>query len=644
MSAEKSIHPYLSGNFAPRQDELFMVPCLYSGQIPECLIGGQYIRNGPNPRFTPGKSKPYHWFDGDGMLHGVYFHRLATGEVEPRYVNKFLRTDVLIASEQWKRTLLPSIATIVTNKLSFVRSAIRAGLLAFLSGSARISTANTAVLFHHQRLLATCESGPPMEVSAPDLQTLDWHVFEDREKRLGRIGTPDEWTTAHPIVDPVSGEMMFYGYNIFVKPFVRYSVISKDGEHLSFQQPIKLHDGVPKMMHSFACSQKHSIILDLPLTMSAFNLLSRKPMLHFDKKLKSRFGVIPRYYNAAEDEIIWFETASCMIFHCVNAWDEYDDRGNVRSVSMVACRFRTAKLAYAAGDLAYEDISPDVVHLYYYKFDLQERKVAAEYPISDFPFEYPSMNPDFVTSADGKYVYGGSMREGSFDAALSGAKIDVIVKADYRSLVEHPPENVLDETSITPPRGEHIDTIQLPKNVYASEATFLPKAKSISEDDGYLVLYVYNEIGLDKDGSVKDDSLHSQLWVIDAHSFVLPPVAIVDLPERVPYGLHGTWLSPQQLQNQAHVSAYQKEGEVKYHTNLEVRTFGSIKAIQNLWRWRISFFTLVSEDEIARRLSTAKVLSWFIFFVLTYNIWLALINSIIHIAIHQTQSKLEMFT
>ncbi|KAJ4762164.1 9-cis epoxycarotenoid dioxygenase [Rhynchospora pubera] len=61
----------LSGNFAP-VDELPPTRCpVTRGTIPPCLVGGTYIRNGPNPQHLP--RGPHHLFDGDGMLHSLLF-------------------------------------------------------------------------------------------------------------------------------------------------------------------------------------------------------------------------------------------------------------------------------------------------------------------------------------------------------------------------------------------------------------------------------------------------------------------------------------------------------------------------------------------------------------------------------------------
>ena len=55
------IHPFLRGNFAPVTEEFVDVQCTITGNIPEELVGGQYIRNGGNPVYPPEKGRHYHW-------------------------------------------------------------------------------------------------------------------------------------------------------------------------------------------------------------------------------------------------------------------------------------------------------------------------------------------------------------------------------------------------------------------------------------------------------------------------------------------------------------------------------------------------------------------------------------------------------
>jgi carotenoid cleavage dioxygenase len=68
-------------------------------------------------------------------------------------------------------------------------------------------------------------------------------------------------------------------------------------------------------------------------------------------------------------------------------------------------------------------------------------------------------------------------------------------------------------------------------NVIVGEPQFVPRPESLTEGDGWILALTY-------------DVVHdrSELVIIDAEDFAAQPVATVQLPRRVPAGLHGTWL------------------------------------------------------------------------------------------------------
>ena len=72
-----TVNPYLQGNFAPVLEEVTATELPVTGKPPEAL-SGRYLRNGPNPATAPEPST-YHWFTGDGMVHGI---RLRDGRAE----------------------------------------------------------------------------------------------------------------------------------------------------------------------------------------------------------------------------------------------------------------------------------------------------------------------------------------------------------------------------------------------------------------------------------------------------------------------------------------------------------------------------------------------------------------------------------
>jgi len=74
---------------------------------------------------------------------------------------------------------------------------------------------------------------------------------------------------------------------------------------------------------------------------------------------------------------------------------------------------------------------------------------------------------------------------------------------------------------------------------FGGEAVFVPKAEPQSEDDGYLLTFVFDEA-----------TEQSQFWVMDAKNMSPDTLAIVELPQRVPFGFHGIWVSQQQIESQ----------------------------------------------------------------------------------------------
>lgn len=471
------------------------------------------------------------------MLAGVIFNQSQANREKtiPHFVNQYILTDLYISSHEnnFLRTpILPSIATLVNPSYSLVvilYRIFRSVLLVLLShfpGShqaiKRISVANTGVYYHDGRALATCESGPPIRIKLPELETVGWFDGNSVAEELGTTSKPKredgfggtgllsfmkEWTTGHPKVDPRTGEMILFHCN-FTAPYVHYSVIppirspsSENGLQKLLNAPVPGCSG-GKMMHDFGVSPRHTVILDLPLSLTPFNLLKNKPVVCYEPEKPARFGVFPR---RNPDNIRWFETTGCCIFHTANTWDEYDRNGKVIAVKMLACRLKSASLVFSAGNLTpptypkkHENTGPrpisffakydddevadvekfhpnektplltvkDVAkdepatsippmseddeeqcRLYYYQFPLDncEHSITHQYALSSIPFEFPTVNPAYEM-LPARYVYGCSTSNESFGAALGKAtKIDVLVKIDVRTLLErgesYPPKS-----------------------------------------------------------------------------------------------------------------------------------------------------------------------------------------------------------
>lgn len=620
-------HPYLSGNFAPIQQIQPLTPCTFSGTIPEELWGGEYVRNGGNPVSNEDLGRDAHWFDGDGMLSGVAFTRTSTG-VQPEFVNQYILTDVYLStvtSKHLRTPILPSIAALVnplTPLFKIIFLVFRTIILVILSrlpGSLqpieRISVANTDILFHDGRALATCESGPPMRIALPGLETVGWYNGKKAEGEhdgesgpgfggKGLTGFMKEWTTAHPRVDQRSGELILF-HSTFIPPYIHYSIIPATHPPATPLTPLEtptrlLNAPVPgvssaKMMHDFGVSFDHTVIMDLPLSLDPLNLVKNIPIVSYDPHTKSRFGIFPRH----QPELVrWFSTDPCCIFHTANTWDDQaldktTGQQTTSAVNMLACRLTSASLVFSAGDVAAPQpivletgSEEDQCRLYYYQFSLANsyrNEINHQFALSAIPFEFPSTRDDKAMGRS-RFIYGCSTSKGSFGAALGRAvKIDCLVKIDADTLIKkgikdpglrsvtgcvdtRSVREVLESNSNEDP----IKIFHLPPGYFAQEPRFVARKNAQREDDGFLLTYIFDESQLDAAGECLPDA-KSELWIIDARD-MRTIIGRVQLTQRVTYGLHGTFFSESQVMSQRPVETIRALKDPKEQTDRKLWT------------------------------------------------------------------------
>ena len=128
-----------------------------------------------------------------------------------------------------------------------------------------------------------------------------------------------------------------------------------------------------------------------------------------------------------------------------------------------------------------------------------------EEQIDDRSAEFPRV-ADSVVGLKHRFGYMAGMSQSDDPAEASGA----ILKYDRE-------------------KGERTD-IEFGRGRVGGEPVFAPSADPKSEDDGYLMTYVYD---------AATDS--SSFVIMDAATMDNTPVASVDLP-RVPGGFHGSWI------------------------------------------------------------------------------------------------------
>jgi len=475
--------PYLSENYAPVKEELTAshIPVSH-GALPKD-IAGEYVRNGPNPRLVP--KGGYHWFDGDGMLHGVRLFPDGTAT----YVNRYVRTDIFKKEQQAGRILHLRIGELhgYLGLLKIIFSSVKR-LFGLVPES---GTANTALIYHNDMLQALVESDPPTAIRVLMDGTFETGARLSYDGRLKAM-------TAHPKVDPETGEMFFFSYHFMEAPYARYGYIDKSGE-LVRTMPLDLPR--PVMMHDWAITEHYAVFLDLPLVFDK-NKLVKGNVIAFEPKFGARIGVLDRYATNA-DKIKWFRIPPCYVFHTVNAWEE----GN--TIVLFSCRMEEIQFD--------KEFANDAFHLVEWRLDLSTNEVVERNLFPGDAMEFPRIHPNLVGRKT-RYTYAAAYAsaQGASDAHKSTVGITK-VDLDKRTIVKK---------------------FLYGPNKFGGEPVFVPKTNASSEDDGYLLTFVYDA-----------NANRSEFWVVNAASMT-EIVAIVPLPQRVPFGFHGLFVSEEELKRQ----------------------------------------------------------------------------------------------
>jgi carotenoid cleavage dioxygenase-like enzyme len=272
-------HPFLNGIHAPMSEEMEITQLEVTGRIPPAL-DGRYLRIGPNP-IDPDPAS-YHWFTGDGMVHGL---RIADGQAL-WYRNRWIRSEAVGAALGVEPAPGPRHV---------------------------FDTVNTNVVAIGGRTWALVEAGSyPVELS-DDLDGQTYNPFD---------GTLKGTFAAHPHRDPLTGEQHAICYDAHNASEIRHVVIDASGKVVR-EEPIAVKHG--PMIHDCAITSRYVIILDLPVTFSMKAMISGHSFPYrWNPQHPGRVGLMPR--NGSQDDIIWCPVDPAFAFHAVNAYDRPDGK------------------------------------------------------------------------------------------------------------------------------------------------------------------------------------------------------------------------------------------------------------------------------------------------------------------------------
>jgi carotenoid cleavage dioxygenase-like enzyme len=285
-----SNQPTMKGFFAPTRFEADVYDCEVVGKIPSEL-NGAFVRLGGD-WFYPPTSQEDSPFNMDGYL-GMF--RFKHGIVD--YKGRWVKTPRFKADRKAHKQLFGMYRNPFTDDPS-VRGLDR-------------SVQNTTPLAFAGKLFTLKEDSLPYEIDCNTLQTIGPWDFHGKYKSLT--------FTAHPKVDPVTGEMICYGYEAtgLESNDVFLYTINKEGavtRELRFKVPYI------SMVHDIGLTQKHVIIPVFGFVTSMERLKQGKVHWGWDSTKPSYVGVVPREGEAKD--IRWFKGPERATVHTLNARTE----------------------------------------------------------------------------------------------------------------------------------------------------------------------------------------------------------------------------------------------------------------------------------------------------------------------------------
>ncbi len=298
--------------------------------------------------------------------------------------------------------------------------------------------------------------------------------------------------TAHPKHDPATGALHAFGYWPR-RPYVTYFRIDPDGQ-IARIEPIDVAGAT--VMHDFAISARFAVFIDQPL------LFERPPRpggglpFHWAPEYGSRLGLLDLHREGTP--VRWFPIDTGFVSHVLNAFDE---GGQVVLRAVVSHPYYLTDMPRPrSASLAMRE----------WRIDTVTGRVSSAC-IAEVPGEFPKLD-ERLTGRAHRYGYSTEILLRHGWLACGG-----LFKYDFATgSVEHR---------------------RFSDHQAASEAQFVPAGEGSAEDEGWVMCFVY-DAHIDR----------SRLVVLDAQRFAGPEVASIELPQRVPYGAHGTWVARQALE------------------------------------------------------------------------------------------------
>jgi carotenoid cleavage dioxygenase len=358
--------------------------------------------------------------------------------------------------------------------------------------------ANTNVFWHGGMLLASKEDSPPIRIDPDTLETVGVHTFDG--------ALTSQTSTAHPKFDPNTGEMVFFGYAAKGEctPDIAYYEADPAGNLIHetwFQAPYS------SMVHDFAVTQNFVIFPIIPLISDLDRIRNNLSHYAWDPSKDVYLGVLPR--KGRVEDLRWYRGDTRFASHILGA---YDDGRHIFIDTPVS---ETNYFPFFP-DLSGAPYDPARTKGFLSRWTIDTMDGSRgfrEERLTDHAGEFPRMDDRYETlpyswGVMGLYEVPGEQRPGG------GFRWIGAVDLTRKRTTAH----YVGDASAT------------------GEPLFVPAHDGAAQAEGYVMAVVG-----------RHDEMRSDLLILDAGRIDAPPVATLKLPLRIPYGLHGNWVTTAEL-------------------------------------------------------------------------------------------------
>ncbi|MDP6193895.1 MAG: carotenoid oxygenase family protein [Prochlorococcaceae cyanobacterium ETNP18_MAG_1] len=452
------------------------------GSIPPQLSGCFY-RNGPG-QLERGGQWVHHPFDGDGMITALRF-----GDGRLMLSNRFVRTEGWLEEGEVDRFLYRGVFG--TQKPG--------GIVANAFDLRLKNIANTNVVKLGDQLLALWEAAGP---HALDPDSLETHGLTN----LGGVLKPDEAFSAHPRFDPGHHDvprMVTFGVKTGPRSTIRLMEFATSGADAGglISERSDSFNGFA-FLHDFAITPNWAVFLQnaisfnpLPFVLGqkgAAQCLGSKP------GGKAKFWLIPRDCGAfAGESPRIIDGPDGFVFHHLNAWEEGEE--------IIVESINYSDYPSVEPDQDFRSIDFGLIPeglLERCRINLNQNSIETT-RLSERCCEFAMVNPRNQGLAS-RYSW-----MAVTESSVGNAPLQAIKKLDLI--------NGEDCVWSAAPRG------------FVSEPLMVPRPGSEAEDDGWVLVAVWN-----------GERRATDLEILNAND--LSEQAVVELPLAIPHGLHGSWV------------------------------------------------------------------------------------------------------